>query len=457
MKNNSGNKEIYLSLTDLLFYYMKRWKKLLIFAIVLSIIGGIAGMYLGRQSASDTAEEIKQYSISSSVKTKMDTAYQYQRLYDQQIAYTQESALMNLEFSQVCTGTLKYYISAGNHTSNYGAWFASLLSDSEIMEALKNVTGYTENSFVREMVKVSSEYPSATAADGSTIVSTESVIVTYLFYAPSSDVCQAMIDVVSEKGDRQVEALLATDESYSISNLEESVSIQMNAMIRDQQASNADLLSKYSSSLAKCTEDFTEKQQEYYDVVYLGREVSGSSTQKVSIKTVLLPVITGAFLGFLLWICCGFICYLLDKHVKYAQEMNERYGLKLIGRYCPQNLLTDKIEKWHENLKGRRIGPASGLDYFSTVLSLLNENICLIGKRDDEEIRELGEKIASNCEHIIYGNLMQYDSVTMQEAKESGKVVLLVHRGETAYVEVQQELEICSLQGIQVIGTIVLE
>lgn len=460
MKSNVdyyNNKEIYLNLTDLLFFYMRRWKSLIVFVLVLAVLGGMGGRYAKIGNTAATEEEIREYSISSSVKANMDTAYRYQQLYDRQTEYTQESILMNLDFSKIYTGSLKYFIYAGPNTSNYGTQFTNLMDDEELLESLKKVTGCSDVSYIRELVSTSTSYPSTTAADGSTIVSTESMAVTFLFYASSSDVCQSMIDVVSEKGDNLAMAFSAAEEGYSVLNAGESISVQANTVIRDQQSTNANLLSSYANSLAKCTEDFSEKQQAYYEVVYLGKEVPSGSTQKVSVKSILIAVVVGAFLGFLLWICYGVACYLLDKHVKHAEEMNERHGLKLIGRYCPHDFPADKIEKWHEGWKGRKLGPANDADYFVSVLDLLNENICLIGKAADEAVREFGEKIASSCENIVYDNLVQCDSLAMQKAKKAGKVVLLVHRGETTYMEVRRELEIYSLQGIQVIGTIMIE
>lgn len=459
MKNNNEyyyNREINLNLMDLFFYCIGRKISLLILVVGMTILGGIVGLYSGMKSGGNTKEDIQNYAISSSVKSNMDSAYRYQQLYDKQLEYTENSIYMNLDFSQVYSGSLKYFVNAGTNTAYYGTQFADLMNDTEILEGLKNVVGCTEDSYVREVAGVSTAYPTATAADGSTVVKTDSMAVVFWFYAADEATCQAMVDVVKSKAENLVTAFAAEGSGYSFMNGGESVTLQMNTIIRDQQAENSNLLASYATSLAKYTDNFSGKQRDYYDVVYLGKDVVAASSG-VSVKKILGIMLCYALLGCVLWLCYGLVNYLLDRHVKLAEEMTDRYGLRLIGRYCPEEIKNSKINSLYEKMRSARVGCCNDENYFISVLSLLEEDLCLIGDQNDSIVSKLGEEISSKSNHIAYNHFMQSDCVSMQKAKEAGKVVLLVHRRVNTYMEILRELEICSLQNITVIGVIMIE
>lgn len=452
------NKEAELNMTDLLVYYMKRWKSLLVLVVIMAVVGSAAGLYMRTQGAGDTEEVIRNYSISSSVKSNMDSAYNYQKLYDTQLAYTQNSVFMSLDYSNVYTGALRYviYTSSDISTTALGWQIMNALNDPEVWQKLKDVTGCTEDAYIREIAGVTLNYPSATAADGTTVVSSNNVTVSFWFYSLDAATGQAMIDAVKEKADFSAEAIALSNEGCTVQKTEESINTQVNTAIRDQQAGNANLLSTYSASLSKLKEDFTEKQQKYYDVVYLGKEVSKKGVGS-AIKYILAGMCMGVLLGSLIWVCYGFLSYLLDKHVKYAGEMRHYYGLRLIGRYCPPELSSDKIEGWYENMKSRKIGSSNDEDYLTSVLRLQGEKLCLVGSAEDSIVQKLGEKLALKNEQVVCGDLMQRDSKTMEKAKNADGIVLLVHRGISTYQEIRRELEICSIQEIQVLGTIMVE
>lgn len=456
--NEGNNREAELNLVDLLVYYMKQWKCLLILAIVMAVLGSAAGLYMRTLSKSDTEEEIKNYSISSSVKTEMDSAYSYQKLYDTQLEYTQKSVYMNLDYSNVYTGALRYVIySSGNISTTAVGWqISNILNDIELRQKLTEISGCSEDAYLREIAGATLDYPSATAADGSQVVSSNNLTVSFWFYAMDEATGQAMIDAVKEKVDALIPTILGSETGYTIQQSGESITNQVNTAIRDQQAGNANLLSSYSTSLSKLKEDFTEKQQAYYDVVYLGKEVSQKGVGS-AIKYIFAGMCSGVFLGILLWICYGFLSYLSDKHVKYAGEMRHYYGLRLIGRYWPQELSSDKIEKWYEKMRSRKLGSSNDENYLSSVLKLQGEKLCLVGNTADETVQKLGGTLALKNEHAVCGDLMQRSSETLEHAKKADGVVLLVHRGISTYQEIRRELEICSIQDIQVLGAIMIE
>lgn len=461
MKNSSegyNNRETELNLVDLSVYYMKRWKSLFVLLVIMAVIGSVAGLYMRTQKAGDTEEDIRNYSISASVKADMDNAYSYQKLYDTQMEYTENSVYMNLDYSRVYTGALRYvvYVGADASTTSIGWQIVNILSDEETRQQLMEVVGCTEDAYLREIVGTTLEYPSATAPDGTTVVSSNNLTTSFWFYAPDEATGQAMIDIVEEKADTLIEAYLAINEGYTIQKSEESITPQVNTIIRDQQSANTNLLSTYSTSLNKLKGDFTKKQQSYYDVVYLGKEVSQKGVGS-AIKYIFAGMCSGVFLGILLWLCYGFLSYLSDRHVKYAGEMRHYYGLRLIGRYWPQELASDKIEKWYENIRSKKLGSSNDENYLASVLQIQGENLCLVGSTEDEIVRTLGEKLTLKNEHAVCGDLLQRSSETLEHAKKADGVVLLVHRGISTYQEIRRELEICSIQEIQVLGAIMIE
>ena len=174
---NNYEDDMEIDLVDLLFYLLKKWRSLIVAIVIGAILG--AGLYVVKnhqQQAEQAAQEAellkndedeafdeKNYNISKDTKVNMDIAYQYRQLYNKQLEYNQKSIIMQLDPNEVYAGVLEYYISAGNNTGLLSELYQSILNDDDILEELKDASGFKcDTPYIKELISSSSGDDKAT-------------------------------------------------------------------------------------------------------------------------------------------------------------------------------------------------------------------------------------------------------------------------------------------------------
>lgn len=458
MDRNKGyyyNDEMEINLTDMTFYFLKKWKVLA--ALVLAAVILFGGVHIALNPSvlkgTVTEEDIRNYKISSSARAQMDSAYNYRQLYENQMVYMQNSVLMKLDSNSVSNGNLAYYIAAGASTGWLGSSIGNLIYDSELLEQLKEVTGCSDEAYIREIFGCNIVNP--TNADGTVASVIESQNIYFWFKCSDDAVCEQMMEAVKGKVPELWSSLTEDNPEFIIQLVDESVTSAIDTDVRTQQTANADLLSGYLTSMTKGEADFEGKELAYYDVVYRGKDAA-SAGGKVTLKDTVLWMLVGAVLAFLCWAGYYLVRYLMDKHIKYAEEMKRYYGLHLIGRYRPADHPVKGIEKWQEKVVCKSAGSCCAQSYLEETLALLDGDLFLAGSRDEAGTARIMEEL-SNGEKIVCGNLLQYDSASVKEAKRTGQVILFVKIGNNTHMEIRRELDICRLYCINVVGAVVVE
>lgn len=459
MDKNRGyyyNNEMEINLTDMVFYFLKKWKVLIsLVLIAVFLCGGVhIAMNPSVVKGAVTEDTICNYKISSSAKAEMDSAYSYRQLYDNQVAYMQNSLLMKLDSNRISNGNLSYYIAAGEDTTWYGSNFANLIYDADLLKKLQEVTGCNEEAYIREIFGCNVVSP--TAADGITVPSViENQTVNFWFKSADDTVCEQMMAVVRERLQQLWNELTGGNPEFTFQCVSDSITPAIDTVVRDQQSTNASLLASYLASVTKEEAQFEGKERAYYDVVYLGKDAAHAGG-KVTLRDTVLWMLVGAVLAFLCWAGYYLVRYLMDRHIKYAEEMKRYYGLYLIGRYRPDDHPVKGIEKWQEQVLCKNTGACCTRNYLAEALELLDGPLFLTGNTAEASTKELMENL-SDREKICFGNMLQFDSASVEAAKKAGQVILFVKIGNNTHMEIRRELDICRLYQISVVGAVVVE
>ncbi|MBS6396156.1 MAG: hypothetical protein KH452_03235 [Clostridiales bacterium] len=474
-----------IDLIDLMFYLMKQWKTLIMAVVIGAILG--SGIYVVKKKEADqkktidisavteedTEEAIKNYKVDPDVKANMELAYQYRQLYRKQLEYNQNSPIMQMDPSKVYQGELKYYISAGYDTTLVKTLYQNILATDDILSELKDASELEcEEQYIRELIGCGvSEDGDASIninnAAGKTLeessFTAKNVLITYTINSIDEESCDKMLGVIRSKVEELNQKCLDEYEDYEMTPINDSVRVIASSDYLSKQKSNADQLSNYLSNMSRLEGAFGEGDKEYYNVVYLSREyeqdeevVETPVVEEVEPVSPVKWLVIGIFLMCVCWGGFYLVIYLMDRRIKTTDEVRSMYGISLIGRLRGKDV--GKKKDWVCRLHERFQEPFDSEEYIVAAINAMGkENVILSGEMENREIKKLVETAqASRCK-IEAGDSIRENCKVLEVAKNADGVIFIFVVGKTKQTEIQRELEICSIQKIPVLGSIVIE
>ncbi len=302
--NNYYSDDVEIDLVDMIFYFLKKWKVLILAIIVGAIVG--AGFAALRASRTETVvtelpsvEEISKddYDIDESSIDSMVAASNFRKEYLLQRTYNENSIFMQLDPNGFYRGTLRYFVTADTDdiyelASVYGA----LLYEDGLFQEVADAAGFDcDPSYMRELLGASSTVKpessviisTGTASDvnagaeADTAEESESagtdneagsimgIEVTYTVMAPDEDAAVKMLDVMRQEAEdlnsvnaREYDDLLVTD-------VIDTVQFYMDPSYFATQYTYINQMNTYLNNAKNIEDKFTDDEMEYYTIVYL--------------------------------------------------------------------------------------------------------------------------------------------------------------------------------------------
>lgn len=490
--NYPYDEDVEINLIDLMFYLLKQWKTLIAAILIGAILGG--GIYVVKKNSADkaaaaleaemedaktgvedeqTVAELKEnYQISEDVETNMELAYQYRQLFRKQLEYNQNSPIMQMNPSAVYSGELKYYISAGYDTSVIALLYQNILSGSDILEELKEAADldYKEQ-YIRELIgcSVNRENDSTINVNNGESLVYKNATVTFSVYAATEEDCEQMLQVIREKVAEVNQECLEDYEDYDLMAINDSVSLVSNSDYLSRQKSNTDQLNNYRNTMTNLENSFTEDELAYYNRVYLSRDYvtdeEEEETDAALMETTVQPepvslvkwLVIGIFLMCVVWGGLYLVKYLLDKKIKTPDEMRSRYRLPIIGFVKAETGTSKGLDGWLDQMRSKNWGVGDSTENVGSMINAMGlSNLLLCVEGEGEKLEFIANEIC-NCANGIKKTSALYQSgVLVAEASGSDGIIFAVKIGETTYVEIEREMEVCRLYKMLVKGVIVI-
>ncbi len=479
------NDEKEIDLVDLMFYLLRQWKTLAITIVIGALIG--SGIYMVKRPVptEDKAlmeeESGEEYEVDPDVEANMELAFQYRQLYRKQLKYNQESVIMQLNPNSIYSGEVRFYISAGYDTGLIGVLYQDILNDEELQEAIANASGLDcKTEHVKELVGsyVSQDNDSfinvnnmdAEGESSSSVVRHSFIVFTAISSNEKS--CRRMLETIREKVEELDQEFKETYEDYSFFEVNSSVRLVTDNSYLNRQRESVDLLSAYLSNVQRLESSFAEDDLAYYNKIFLAKEYGkieeGDSEERVlgiadseeeeNPESPWKWLAIGIFLACVCWGGYYLIKYLLDKHIKTAEEVVSCYNLPLIGKIAVAGDEGKGLSGYLDRLYRRWKGKADTDDYIvSTVDALDAQRILVCGDTRDMETQNLMRTLEERCGKVESGGLLSKDADMLKKTKAADCIVLLVRVGQTKYSELQRELDVCWMQQIAVKGVVALD
>lgn len=480
-----------IDLIDMMFYLLKRWRGLVI-AIVLGLLLGL-GIYavkdhqqkalqaenLAASESADKEEAFDEsaYDISDDVEANMELAYQYRQLYRKQLEYNQKSVIMQLDPNAVYTGELKYYLTAGYDTGLVSVLYQSILSDTDLLKELQEASGLDcDVPYIKELIDSGVSKENDSDININNLVSditdsvasvTKNAFISYNVVSTSRESCEKMIQVLREKVQELDVQCQENYPGYSAVEVADAVRKVTDNSYLNQQKTNIDQLNTYLTNVQELENAFSDTEKEYYCKKYLAREYEAQNEEETISSVAVMdlePVskVKWILIGLFLCICVwgGYECcrYLFDGSIKTTSEAQMLTHLPVLG--CYQNLSSKKngLDRLLDCLWAKAGRKGDSLSYIKTVISSMEEQASVLGVESGlSETRKIMDELVSMCQILQSSDYVCKNETALMTAKKVGSEILVVSTGKTRKADLERELEVCRLQGVKIIGLIIVE
>ncbi len=492
--NNTYNDDVEIDLVDLIFYFFRKWKVLLVFLLVGIIAGaglwGVKVIQARDEAATAAAEKAEKaamtpaeveevYEIDEEAIANMEIAYGFRRQYMKQKDYNENSLYMQLDPNGIYYGRLVYYIFAGHETHFISALYNMVIYSDNFYDDIAEASGldYGGN-YIKEVIGFSSTADS-TATSTVTIsedteVADRGIYVTFTARSTDEESCEKMLTAIEEKADMVHNYCDETFGDYSCVKIAKNVQLMANPSDINTQNTYINQMNTYLTNAQKLENAFNEDEMEYYEKIFWNFEEE-EDLEEVEVPVEVEEVVEeveeevvevampspvrwlaiGLFGAIMIWGCIYLVKYLMDSSVKTSGEIKDSYNIPMFGRIGVEgNGKKYFVAKLYSRIKGATDTPSYVL---SVIETLGKADIALCGNEGTPEVLSVMDSLAKDSDNLSVNEFASKSTEALKNVKEAGCEIMVVKVGKTKRSDIKRELEICNMQNIRVLGMIAVE
>lgn len=450
MENNTvrtsmAEDEQEIDLIELILYVCRRWRSL----IALGLIGVVIGVGVGLYKA-NVKPKLDDFEVEELHLKEIEQYARYQALYEEQLAWEQESILLNMDPTAAYTGSVTYFLQMKEIDAPVvSRLYSSILNDNAAFERIQEAAGL--DCSLRGIQQLVGIQCTTLELQEQKIFSEDrsvSVQVSASVIAPEAEMCQSILELL----DRELQDKNQYVETAYGALCKERLEVPgersaYSYYIADVKKASTDKLMEYATQISTLEKSLSKDDKTYYSVFYdtEKEEKSGLSWLKWGI---LIGVVFGA-----LGVFAYAVIFVLDWHIKSVDELLA-YGLHPFA--VMQGSAGGKKLNALDKLFVPKLRYQSDA-YLAEALDAQDaEHIILCGDLNDADIAAHGKAVAAASDRLSVEPQMVESADTQMKVKQADGVVLLVHLWKTKRTDLEQELRICQKLGGNVLGVAVI-
>lgn len=460
--NYDNNYEQEIDLKDLCFYFLYRWRLILVVAVILALaVGGfkVAKEMVSRQDAELVEESRENYEEQVVLYERNLASYErniasFSKNVEDQETYVQNSILMQIDpykkpranaDVQIRLAESEWEFIPESMTQDPAdsivrAYGANIVQGTD-WEPIEKMTG-VDAIYLKELVSAGWDF-------GSNQVTLE---VCYLDEETAVAIRDEILDQMLARK-REI-ARVAGEHTVTIMN--ESSGVITDLGLADRQKQNSDRIDNYQKLLTEKEKALKDLKEPEVPTTLSRREVA-----KVGIKYAVLGGVMG---GFLIVFLYG-VLYLMGPKLRSEEAMKSQYGFRVLGAFSlPERTgFLCGIDRWLERLEGTAERPSEDTVLRRAAVNIWNyageaKEILVTGTVALERLQELCDRLAENLDGIrlVPCENLNVNTDTLKRIAECEGVVLIEERGVSLNREIMKEKEVLDSLKRNVIGCIVV-
>ena len=464
--NSNMDTEREIDLKDLLYRAIKKWRGIVIGAIIIGLLAALYQAASGLRTMLDDealAEAQAKYEIAvddhEATGERLRTSIEILR--DQsanQQEYNDKSELMKIDPMNKWNGNFQIYIDSKyqiDPTMTYqnidltgrlvSAYSSYLRSGEMYTELLNEIDWVDEIRFLTEIYSVSSDPNTAT--------------VTVRCVGKSETDIHEILGFVKQKITERYESIRTAIGDHDLEVLTESVYSTIDLELDATQKANLLAISEYANAIGEQNEKLTEWEK----TPRPGREFGARYTVKQAIKYLIISGVIGA----VAMLCWYAVKYVMSSSIKTEEDW-KTFGIPVLGFISREEKKRcfQWLDRWIDCIFGRARNTTMEQDCVLTARSLsamlqeqkFNE-AKLIGHVDRAMVEDIVQKMetAAPGTGFSFAGDPKTEPETTNNLGTTDKVILVVENQTTKIKDISQILTLLRAWGKTVIGAIVIE
>ncbi len=490
-------KEIQISIKDMVYRVLRKWRIMLVLALVLAIVCGFGSSVMGKFSsdseADSTAGMTKSEKLEKSVKStasglseqikyETDLAFESYKEYVVQASeiqrYLSNSVKMEVDSSSAPTYTLQYVIdthySAVYPTVDYKdftgdiiAAYGSRLINNDTTSKIRDEIGWdTDLAYIEELISVNESSDSYNVA-----VDTMTITI----YAPDEDTAKNIGKIIKDEVSSQKSELEKLFGSFDISLVTDKYSETVADDILSVKQGYVSNLNTIFTAMNNLSKNMTTAQTAYYnalvaqymydgsddDIVSTAVDTSETSTESTKISLDTKNCVVGILVGIIIVVLIEVLKYIYTAQIKRAEDMDYTFGVKVFGVQSPEKKGLDKLLEKAFCTRALSYSNEERLSMISAGIAISAEkndikDLYITGSVSDDALaKKLAESLKDKLESVTFGRSVLVDPASLEKMSKCDAVVLIERTHDSRCDEIKNELDICKTSGVKVLGAVV--
>lgn len=488
----SEDDESEISMFDLLYHILRRWRSILLFAVLFCVLLGGFKLVKGIRTlgSADLKEEQKNYEsqlqgytiskehLENQIKELTQSIQDKEDYYD-------HSVLMKLDPKQAYKGTVTFVVTDAGEVpsaeanrdrslaidrkmnSVLGSYVALIQNGTILRDVQNGLSSKLDQKYLAELIYTQVDYQSKLLHI--TVVGDDKQQVQFI----SDTIVQGLQDASVQMNASVAAHRLKLLSSYVGNDADSSIPIGMipeagaNTSDASYQTSIEELQKNYTNSITDMQNQLLECNKQMSELEEPEPPVGASRTSvlKEGIKYGIIGFVAGAFMLAFAYA----LQYLLCGKLMDSDELNDRYGILLLGDYyAPLHAHPNRIDRWIDRMSGitedkrslESVYALSAANIMAQVDAEKNRKLLLMGNAKSEDFdaaaTALSEKLCSSGIDVIAAGNVNESASAIEKIQQADQVVLIEQRGASRQQDIQKELlTLCKLEK-KIIGAIVL-
>lgn len=489
MENNVAEREI--NLWDMLWAVCGKWRSILLWAIVFSLLAGgfsyyksVKSVEVSSNTKQITLEELRN-NLSYEEIQAVNAYFDYKQMYKEMCYYNENSPLMKLDANNFYKGEISYYVDNGftveypiidehnNIVAMVGMYNAVVETDEFITQVKEALGDENDISYVMELIDSVDLY----GGDKTIEKSEGDGVFSISVYAEDEETCTILKELVKNKIEASKKSVEKKFGKHEIVLIQDIVFRTNSSELLIGQKECVDRSQACATNMMNVSAKFTNNQKAYVAKVEENEtEISGDSQDvnqvapaaTVSVKYVLIGFVGGAFIVFFVWV----INYLFAAKLRLEDDFEKIYGKKLLGNIAVSDTKSKKwfafVDRFFVQLRHfnqRYFEQEEALDMVAANIRITanktgNKKIVVVGAAGGEDEKKVTDLLAKKLEkdgiELIWSNPILYNAESLEKAVQIGHLVMMERAEKSLYKEIKKEIEICKQHEINLIGCVVV-
>ncbi len=510
-------KEIQISIKDMVYRVLQKWRVMLIMVLVLAVVCGFGSSVMSALSSGsdDDADSSLTKSqklektvkstasgLSEQIKYETELAFESYKEYVVQASeiqrYLSNSVKMEIDSSSAPTYTLNYVIDTHynavyptieykDFTGDIILAYGSRLINNDTTSKIRDEIGWdTDLAYIQELITTnfSSSQDQDQDQDQDSSLNSAVDTMTVTIYAPDEETARNIGKIIKDEISSQKSEMEKIFGSFDITLVSEQYSETVANDILSAKQGYVSNLNTIFTAINNLSKNMTTAQTAYYNALvaqymYDGSDddivtavpdtsavseenaVSEESSSSVKISLDKKNAAVGILAGIIIVVLIEVLKYIYIARIKRAEDMDYTFGVKVFGVQSPEK---KGIDKALEKAFASRL-----LSYSNDErLSMINAGIAISAEKndikslyitgsvsDDTLAEKIAEGLKGKVSSVEFGRSILVDPESLEKMSKCDAVVLIERTHDSRCDEIKNELDICKTSGVKVLGSVV--